>query len=270
MLETIIYSTILSLALINGSPDTGEKLDTGIVWHWEDIFSSVEKQQVEQWLTRVHQAVETTLGIYPFEIHFHIYRQNGSLEPVPWANTIRHSRQGVDFYIDPTYTLQSFLDDWTAPHEISHLSIPYLGSQHAWFAEGYASFMQYQIMERLGIYTQDQVKKKYAGKIEKARPYYDRPQDFVTVARELQSKNRYSDMYWGSASFFMRLDESLKMEYNLSLTTLIKEYLKCCRLGDDTIEEVILSWDQIVGGSTCSNMLKAYQTKPASNFFKSR
>ena len=235
-----------------------------IVWYWEDDFDSVERKKVERWLTEVNGAVEATLGVYPFEMHFHIYRRNNSREPVPWANTRRDDMQGVNFHIDPTYPLQSFLDDWTAPHEISHLSIPFLGRNYAWFAEGYASFMQYQIMERLGIYTNDQLSEKYAGKLKRVKPLYDRDKDFVTVAKELQSRNRYSDMYWGGASFFLNLDESLKRMHNISLTELIQEYLTCCRMEDDTLEEVIDSWDRIIGGTACSELLNSYRTEPAS------
>ncbi len=270
---SIIYSTIINICSFEErsvSNDNLEESRTNIVWHWEDYFTSVERQKVERWLTSVATATEATIGVYPFDMHFHIYRRNGSREPVPWANTRRNLAQGVDFHIDPTYSLQSFLDDWTAPHEISHLSIPYLGRNHAWFAEGYASFMQYQIMERLGIYTTDQVLEKYSGKIDRVRHQYDRNQDFVTVARDLQSRNRHSDMYWGGASFFLRLDETLRREHNLTLPELMKEYLTCCRLADDSIEEVIASLDEILGGSICRELLISYQTEPASTLFELR
>lgn len=251
-----------------GSHDNMEEAQTNIVWHWEDYFTSTEQQKIENWLQRVTEAVDETLGAYPFDVHYHIYRRNESREPVPWANTRRHSLQGVNFHIDPTYSLQEFLDDWTAPHEISHLSIPYLGRSYAWFAEGYASFMQYQIMETLGIYTTDQVIDKYAGRMDRIKPYYDRNQDFVTVAKELQSRNRYSDMYWGGASFFLRLNESLGEKYGISLTQLMHEYLACCRMSDGTFEEVIASWDRILGGSACSDLLHSYTTKPSSELFE--
>ncbi len=128
--------------------------------------------------------------------------------------------------------------------------------------------MQNQVMDRLGILIEEQVSEKYAGKIERVRPRYDREQDFVTVSKELQSRHRYSDMYWGGASFFLHLNDSLKKMYHTTLAELIQQYQACCRLEDDSLEDVIASWDQILGGSACSDLLKYYKTEPASNIFE--
>jgi len=258
---SVILSTTLGFTFT-------EEPHASIVWHWEDEFSPEEKDKVEEWLNSVTGAVEETLGVYPFDLHFFIHRRDGSREPVPWANTRRHSLQGVDFHIDPSYSLQSFLDDWTAPHEISHLSIPYLGREQAWFAEGYASYMQYQIMQALGIYSWDRVAEMYAQKIERVRPSYDREQDFVTVAKDHQRRNRHPDMYWGSASYFMQIDQDLADEYGQTLPGFIKEYLLCCRLEDKTFGELIETWDHLLGEPIFSELLHTYQSVPASEILK--
>ena len=254
---SIIFSAILGFAPV-------EEPHTSIVWHWEDEFSRAEQGKVEDWLNNVTGAVESTLGVYPFTLHFYIHRRKGSSEPVPWASTRRYSVQGVDFYIDPSYSLQTFLDDWTAPHEISHLSIPYLGREHAWFAEGFASYMQYQIMQKLGICSEQQVREIYAEKIDRVKPYYDSDRDFVSVSKELQSRNHYSVMYWGGASYFMQIDKRLRLEYGQELTGFINEYLDCCRMKDMSFEELIESWDRLLGEPLFSDMLQSYQTSPAS------
>jgi hypothetical protein len=261
----ILFSLILSSLLSLSAMDEPR---TSIVWHWEDEFSVTEREKVEEWLNKVTVATESTIGPYPFTLHFFIHRRNGASEPVPWANTRRHPLQGVDFHIDPAYSLQAFLDDWTAPHEISHLSIPYLGRSEAWFAEGFASFMQYQIMQRLGIYSRQEVRERYSQKIESVRPYFDGDQDFVTVSRELQRRNNYPAMYWGGASYFMHMDQRLKAELNMEFTTLIKDYLICCRLKDDSLEQLIDSWDRLIGDFLFANMLQSYQADPASGILE--
>ncbi len=268
---TFIYCALIGNVLLE--PTTGTKdhmrdpeheINTSIVWHWEDSFSPGEKRNVKNWLMKVTSAVEATLGVYPFDLHFYINRRNGSSEPVPWANTRRDNNQGVKFYINPSFAPGSFTEDWTAPHEISHLSIPYLGKQNAWFAEGYASFMQYQIMEKLNVYSRAQVQEKYEEKIEMAKPHYQRSQDFITTARSLQSRHRYPEMYWGSASYFIRLDKNLREEHGTSLPELIKKYQECCRLEDRSVEEVVTSWDKILGEPIFSKLLHTYQSAPAS------
>jgi len=241
---------------------------TNIVWHWVDDFSAEEQSKIEEWLISVTGATEATLGAYPFDLHFFIHRRDGSSEPVPWASTRRHSVQGVDFHIDPSYSLQAFLDDWTAPHEISHLSIPFLGNEQAWFAEGYASYIQYQIMQKMGVCSPDRVVEIYEQKIERVRPSYQHEQDFVTVAKDLKSRNRYSDMYWGGASYFMQIDKRLAEEHGQSFTGFIQVYLLCCRLKDDAFEELLKSWDELLGDPIFNELLYTYQTAPASEILK--
>ena len=107
-----------------------------IVWHWEDRFSRQEQQKLKKWLFTITYGVEQTLGIYPFEVHYYIHRRNFASEPVPWANTDRNYKQSVHFHVDPSFSFQEFIDDWTAPHEISHLSIPFVGRNQSWFSEG--------------------------------------------------------------------------------------------------------------------------------------
>ena len=239
-----------------------------ITWNWEDPFSSIEKQKIKDWLISVTHAVESTLGRYPFDLDFYLYRRNNSREPVPWAHTERYDGQGVHFYVDPSYSTGDFLDDWTAPHEISHLSLPYLGRQQAWFAEGYASYMQYQVMEQLGICSKTQMQSRYEAKLKNVISFYQKDQDMISIARNLQKSHRYPQMYWGSATFFMSLDAILVKEFDTSLLQLIKEYQECCRLNDDTLEELLDSWDGILGEPVCRDLLYKYQTAPAREIIK--
>ncbi len=265
----LLLSFLLSTILIASNSFTStEEPRSNIVWHWEEKFSAEEQEKVEAWLLKVTVATEATLGIYPFELHYFIHRREGSSEPVPWASTRRNSLQGVDFHIDPSYPLQAFLDDWTAPHEISHLSIPFLGREHSWFAEGYASFMQYQLMQTMGICSPEQVNEIYAGKIERCRPSYERDQDFVTVAKELKTRHRYPDMYWGGASYFMQIDKQLSEEYGRTFSGFIKEYLLCCRMEEKSFEELIVFWDELLGDPIFSELLHTYQSAPASEILK--
>lgn len=262
----LFTSTILSLMISLAAEETPH---TELVWHWEDQFNTEEKQKIVSWLTQVSHATDRTLGSYPFELHLFIHRRDGSREPVPWASTRRHSLQGIDFHIDPDFSLQDFLSDWTAPHEISHLSLPFLGSEQAWFAEGYASFMQYQIMETMGILTGEDVDNIYSEKIERCRSSYRRSEDFVTVAKELKNKNRYPEMYWGGASYFMQINRQLENEQKQNLTGIIKEYLLCCRMEDEDLDELIKSMDELTGESLFKKMLHRYQSAPASEILES-
>jgi hypothetical protein len=62
--------------------------------------------------------------------------------------TRRDGKGSVHFHVDTRFGLTKFVDDWTVYHELAHMALPYLGSEYRWFSEGFASFMQYQIMQK--------------------------------------------------------------------------------------------------------------------------
>lgn len=69
-------------------------------------------------------ALEDLIAPLPFDIDIHFYRVIDRGEPVPWANTRRGRRQGINFHVGPAFRRRAFYADWTAPHELSHLLIP--------------------------------------------------------------------------------------------------------------------------------------------------
>ncbi len=238
------------------STHKGEKIavERELVWHWEDKFTNEEKQKITRWLEKTTNAKDSVLGIYPFKMHFYIKRVGHSYSPVPWAHTQRGNTQSVHFYVNLKYSLDEFLQDWTAPHEISHLSIPFVGAENSWFAEGYASFMQYQIMQKLAIYTPKEVKERYHQKLQKARlKYQDKTENLIQRVLELKKAYHYPEMYWGSAGFFILIDAKLREQNTLSLTQLVTQYQKYCREKDKSLQMLLNSWNRLSGKNEIIN-----------------
>ena len=229
-----------------------------IVWHWEDEFSASEKEKLEKWVINTLNSVESRIGIYPFPIHLYMKKERDANEPVPWAHTWRYPTQQVHFFVDPSFSYDEFMADWTAPHELSHLAIPYIGEKDAWFAEGFASFMQYQVMEEMKIYTDEEIVIRYEGKINKALPYYDNKKSMAEIARELREAKKYPAMYWGGACFFLAWNDQLIHTSGKSLTELFPEYLTCCRLRDRGVKDVVSSLDKVSGLEIGQNILDMY------------
>lgn len=44
----------------------------------------------------------------------------------------------------------SLLRDWTLPHELAHLTLPYLDKKDAWLTEGFATYYQEVLLARVG------------------------------------------------------------------------------------------------------------------------
>lgn len=235
--------------------------------YWKDKFSKKEKEKVMLWLDAVNTACSEVLGEYPFKININIFRVDNAKEPVPWAQTVR-SEQGVNFHIDPDFTLEEFLNDWTAAHEISHLSIPFLGPENMWFAEGYATYMQGQILIEMEEFSQEQIAEKYISKLSNALPYYQSNSSFVYVVDSLKSQHRYPEIYWGSATYFVQLNAYLMVKHGISLTDIISEYQTCCRLTDENISDLVKSFDKLIGDSYASDLLESYKLNPARHVIK--
>lgn len=236
--------------------------DAAVRWHWQDRFDAREREQLRHWITYTVAGLERLVGPLPFELHVTFHRRRSSREPVPWANTERSRRQGVHFHVDPAYPLQAFLDDWTAPHELSHLVVPYLGRRHAWFAEGFASYMQYQVMHAMGVLDADEVRERYRRRLDKAgRQYTYHDRALAEAAPRLQAEGRYPVMYWGGAIYFLRVDAELRGMYDTSLLQVLRDYLACCRQHGASLHELLRQLDAIADADVFVRHLGAFTSE---------
>jgi len=232
-------------------------------YDWADDFSAPEQARLVDWIERTADGLETLSGPLPFDIRVRFQRSNNDREPVPWANTVRSPGQGVRFIVNPTFPLDGLLADWTAPHELSHLLIPYLGRRHAWFAEGFASYMQYQVMHHMDVLDWPEVIDRYRRQMTKARGRYDHPAlAFATAAPILRSAGDYPTMYWGGAVLFLRVDSRLRQTGNTSLGRVIGEYVACCRMRTRDLKGLIRALDQISGTAVFSDEYDRFVDQP--------
>ena len=239
-----------------------------VIWHWENRFNREEVAQVKSWLNTVNTSVSKTFGKYPFDVHFYIHRAKKGNEPVPWAHTSRGEKQSVHFHVNMDYSLEEFLEDWTAQHEISHLSIPFVGRENSWFSEGYATFMQYQVMMVQGVYSEVEVQQKYKARVAKCKSSYQTNLTFPVAADSLKGVWNYPDMYWGGVSFFWSLNKEYQENTHQPLTDVITKYVACCRVRESTPEEFCLVLDSITKTKIASNLLMKYETQPAYLIFE--
>lgn len=238
-----------------------------IVWHWENEFSESDQNKLQKWIHLTLEGVQKRIGVYPFKVHVYFHLRENATEPCPWANTWRYPTQDVHFHVDPTYSLEAFLEDWTAPHELSHLAIPYIGEKEAWFAEGFASFMQYQVMEQMGIMTQNELDSAYRYKVELVKDDYTLEKSIGAQAAAHRENNNYKSMYWGGATFFLNWNEFLKKE-GKTLCEIFPAYLECCRLSKRGIDNVVEALDGVSSYNFGSNLMRAYRDKPSRNYFE--
>lgn len=246
------------------SVDTSPYGDQLIIWNFESAFSEDEQSKLKSWIIEVVEATTASIGQYPFDLHIYFQRSNRGGQPVGFGHTIRGSKQSVRFYVDPTFSKEEFLADWVAPHEISHLSQPFVGKRNKWFSEGYATYMSRQIMIEMGHFTEEEFDSLYQTKIAATKIAYNSSTlTHIEVSDSLVSNYNYGDMYWGCASYFFTIDQQLQDQHNIRFRDVVKDYQNCCRLKDKSLLSILESYDRIIGDNLFTELMKRYRNEPS-------
>ena len=233
-----------------------------LIYRWQDNFSRQEQVKLKRWVDETYAGVQQMVGTPPFDIVIYMNRTRSGNNPVPWANTRRGRVQGVNFHVDPSFSLQAFREDWKAPHELSHLIIPYLGESNSWFAEGFASFMQFEVMQQIGIIDELEAYERYLVRFEKAERRYDYPTlAFATAAPRLRSRGKYPTMYWGGAAYFWQVNHALEAQHQTNLVEVLRAYIACCRRRGHRINGLVKELDRLSGTHLFSQTLQTFKTK---------
>lgn len=232
-----------------------------LAWHWEGQFNDVEQARLTAWITAVNESVERAVAPFPFDVDLYFYRADNDRSPVPWANTRRSGRQGVNLHVDPHYSHDELMADWTAYHELAHLYLPYLGRRHSWFAEGFASFLQYPLMASAGVMTEAEVQSAYSRKIRTAAAKYDLPDmTFIDAVPVLRARREYPTAYWGGAVYFLNVDRDLRDD-GTTLFDVLREFVACCRQRRYELDSLVRQLDRIAGGDAFSRQLNEFRTR---------
>ena len=232
-----------------------------LVRHWEDSFSAAEQARLTGWVTAVHESVERAVAPFPFDVDLHFHRAYYARSPVPWANTRRSGRQGVNLHVDPHYSHVELMADWTAYHELAHLYLPYLGRRHSWFAEGFASFLQYPLMKSAGVMTEAEVQSAYSRKIRTAAAKYDLgDMTFIDAVPVLRARREFPTAYWGGAVYFLNVDRELRSS-GTALVDVLRQFVTCCRQRRYELDSLVAELDRIADNDAFSRQLTEFRTR---------
>ncbi len=251
--------TIAALAVLTTASAGDVTRHGALHFHFEDEFSTAERDLLRDWITETADSLAKLVGPFPFDVQVYFLRRQ-SEQPVPFARTLRGRDQGIRFYVDPDQPAEAFRRDWTAAHELSHLVLPFLGPEHAWFAEGFASYMQYEVMQATGVLTEAEAEARYRERLDRAALHYPyRDANFVAMAPRLRAKRKYPVMYWGGAVYFMRLHERLTAGGYDGLLPLLRDYLACCRRKRDDLDGLITTLDGLRPGEPAATTLRDFR-----------
>ena len=227
-------------------------------WRFEDRFSNREKQELQEWVLHSQQGMNALFGELPYSYRVHFHRSKRGRGPTPWAHTDKRRGRAVHFHVNTAYAWDLFKKDWTASHELSHLMFPYLGREGSWFAEGLASYLQYQIMYASNTLSWKQVSNKLEERFRAARKTLDYENiSIVNLSNIATHRGPFVRLYWGGAAYFMNVDMALHKKKGQGLNAVIKQYLACCLYNNyQSAEEMIKVFDLISGTNIFSLTLR--------------
>lgn len=180
------------------------------------------RTKMTQWITRASQALLQVYGRAPVpEVQIKIIPINKTGFPkaildayagrgVWGGESSRGQGNSLELGVDPSPPLSDFVEDWTAVHELSHLTHPYLGDRGSWLAEGLATYYQNVLRARAGLLTSAQAWERMAnGFRDNAAGKHD-DTTLEEAASTMHRTHNFTRVYWAGTAYWLTVDRDLR------------------------------------------------------------
>lgn len=183
-------------------------------------------------------------------------------EPTPWAYVLRGGQAAAHFFVNQRRPLRDYVEDWTAPHELSHLLLPYVRSQDAWLSEGMASYYQGIVRARSGVIPPEEAWQRMHSSFKRARDWSARGATLAQATERMFRDGGYMRVYWSGAAILLLADVRLRRDSGgrQSLDTVLEAFGRCCLDPDPewTARRVFDRFDQIAGTTVFRELYDAH------------
>lgn len=229
-----ILGTRFNITIIDGSP-------------------SVEVEEMVSWLSQEARMVQSSIGKLPFsEVEIILFPNARARQPVPIAYVTRGGGPALHLRINQRRLHHEFIKDWTATHELSHLFLPFVVPEDAWFYEGLASYYQNVIRSRGGLMSQaDAWSNILYGFRRGSREAEVRQISLRDATERMYRGEPFMYVYWGGAAMMLLADVKLRRDSDgqWSLDRLVREFDSCCvdKTKEWTAKEILSKFDAFYG-----------------------
>jgi len=219
-----------------------------------------QHETISAWIKETADAVASVYGRFPRPAPQILVIAIGKRgQAVPWAHVIRGGGIAAEFFVDETRSLNSFREDWTATHELSHMLLPYVTRNDRWLSEGLASYYQNVLRARDGRLSEQQAWQRLHSGFERGRA----GTSGSSLARATRS-GRGSTMrvYWSGAAIMLKADSELRMLSGgkQSLDSALAKLQECCFDRERTwrARELLSELDRITGTSVFTDLYREH------------
>ncbi len=177
-------------------------------------------ETLEQWIGAAVDAVAGLYGTFPRDrLHIVVVPAGPGRRPVAFGLVRRGGGASVMLLVHEG-AAETLVTDWTAVHELTHLTMPLLKSGDAWLSEGVATYYQEVLRVRAGLQTEEEGWANILDGFARGSRVGTR-RTLKNEARDMRETGAYRRVYWGGTAFVLEADVTLRARTGASLDQLI-------------------------------------------------
>lgn len=178
-------------------------------------------EALERWIGAAVEAVAGLYGTFPRDrLHIVVVPAGPGRRPVAFGLVRRGGGASVMLLVHEGATGERLVTDWTAVHELTHLTMPLLEAGDAWLSEGVATYYQEVLRVRSGLQTEAEGWANILDGFDRGARVGTR-RTLKNEARDMRETGAYRRVYWGGTAFVLEADVTLRNRTGVSLDQLI-------------------------------------------------
>jgi len=214
-------------------------------------------QPILAWIQRSAAIVSHYYGRFPVS-HLQIH-----VRPAPGAGVKTGTTYGVHggmirVVVGREVTADELLNDWVLVHEMTHLALPDVGSEHAWLSEGLATYIEGIARAQAGNRAEEDVWAEQIRSMPKGLPQ--------SGDVGLDHTHTWGRTYWGGALFCLMADIEIhrQTQNKFGLQEAMRAVARASGgIGADwPIERVFKTGDSATGTHVLENLYAEWKDKP--------
>lgn len=221
LLEESVFRTAGNTVFTFGEPRRFERAGVAIEIACLPGELAADGATLERWIGAAVEAVAGLYGTFPKDrLHIVTVPAGPGRRPVAFGLVRRGGGASVMLLVHEGAEGAELVGDWTAVHELTHLTMPLLKAEDAWLSEGVATYYQEVLRGRAGLQAEEEVWANVLEGFERGAEVGTR-RTLADEARDMRQTGAYRRVYWSGTAFALEADVAVRVHTGTSLDQLI-------------------------------------------------